>query len=216
MTRSYHFKCLGLMGLGCLGGILLGLQVLPKLAATPNPGVVVGEIMPSALAAEPSSVDEQLLSAIRAYDAEAAKVALDEGANPNAGDFYNGYALTIAAGLGNEEIVQLLVENGADVNIFVDEGYTALAEAVNGGHYQVVAYLLDLGVNPNQLVSGVTPIFFAAQSGRPDIVELLLQYGADPNYQSHSSILGETRRSQQETQQAYDEVIRLLTEAGAQ
>jgi ankyrin repeat protein len=129
---------------------------------------------------------------------------------------YSGYAITIAAGLGDKEMVQLLVENGADVNtVSGDEGHTALAEAIGGGHYQVVAYLLDLGVNPNQTPSGLSLLAGAAQLGRPDLVELLLQHGADPNSQSHLSIFDETRRAQQETQQAYDEVFRLLTEAGS-
>lgn len=216
MTCSHCFQQLRLRWLGCLGVVLLGLHALPTSATPLRTDNAMGEGIPAAIAAEHYSVDERLLAAIRAYDVEAAKAALDQGADPNAGNSYEGYALTIAASLGDPEMVQLLVEHGADINIVLDEGYTPLAEAVDRGHSQVVAYLLDIGVNPNQTASGVSLLLTAAQSGRPDLVELLLQYGADPNYQSTSSILDETRRSQHSSQAAYDQVIRLLIEAGAQ
>jgi hypothetical protein len=74
MTCSQHFQPLRTVGLGCVGGILLSLQSLPTLAATPNPDNAMGEITPSAIASSQSILDERLLCAVRTNDVEAARV----------------------------------------------------------------------------------------------------------------------------------------------
>jgi cytohesin len=46
---------------------------------------------------------------------------------------------------------------------------------------EVKRLITDCGINPNiQDVDGSTPLHVATQYGYPDVVELLLEYGADP------------------------------------
>jgi ankyrin repeat protein len=53
--------------------------------------------------------------------------------------------------------------------------------AVKGGDLKTIDTLLSVGFNPNLSVHGYTPLWFAIQSNRVDIVELLLAAHADPN-----------------------------------
>lgn len=94
--------------------------------------------------------------------------------------------------LGNFEIVQLLLENGADPNkkcIFIPPIFRAAFE----GDHDIVVELLLYGANPNSfamikcdmgpsLESGVaickTPIVAAVEEVEPYVVEALIQYGA--------------------------------------
>jgi uncharacterized caspase-like protein len=57
--------------------------------------------------------------------------------------------LIIAAWRGNPEIVHLLIEKGADVNIVNVSGYTPLSVAVASGHTNIVRILLDAGAEIN-------------------------------------------------------------------
>jgi uncharacterized protein len=53
--------------------------------------------------------------------------------------------------------------------------------AVKDGDLKTIDTLLSVGFNPNLPVHGYTPLWFAIQSNRTDIVELLLSGHADPN-----------------------------------
>lgn len=76
-----------------------------------------------------------------------------------------------------KEILELLIHLGARI----DEGYeNALFYALE--NYDNVKFLLDLGINVNSSNAfGKTPLFYAIEFGRKDIVSLLLNYGADVN-----------------------------------
>lgn len=96
-------------------------------------------------------------------------------------------ALHIASYFGNLEVVELLLENGADVNKTAMNGseLSALQSAVSRGHKNVVSILLEYGANPNsKMVGGFTPLMSAAALGFEDTVDLLLKYGADISIES--------------------------------
>jgi len=87
-------------------------------------------------------------------------------------------------------IVQLLVNKGADVNqrTTTARGITPLMEASgrhqgSKRHSAVVEMLLAHGVSPNvaTLNFGLTPLHAAAERGPVDIVEMLINKGADVN-----------------------------------
>ncbi|KAF8208286.1 ankyrin repeat-containing domain protein [Mycena galopus ATCC 62051] len=59
-------------------------------------------------------------------------------------------ALQAASAMGNEEMVRLLVESGADVNIKEGKYGTALQGASSRGHHKVVHFLLDNGADDFQ------------------------------------------------------------------
>lgn len=102
---------------------------------------------------------------------------LHEGKAPN-----GGMPLHEAATLGQKEIVERLLAQGADVNVKDDNGATPLYLASSGGFKDVVELLLAKGaiVNTVSLV-GLTPLHRAADRGYKDIVELLLAKGAKVN-----------------------------------
>lgn len=76
-----------------------------------------------------------------------------------------------------KEVIELLVNFGARI----DEGYeSAIFYALE--NYENTKFLLDNGANVNSANAfGKTPIFYAIEFGRKDIVSLLLQNGANIN-----------------------------------
>lgn len=106
---------------------------------------------------------------------------LRKGISPN---FYHaGHTpLVTACRYSTAEVVQLLVEAGADVNTWDRLGTSPFAAACQNGDLELVGYLssqfLVLDVNtPN--FNGQTPLMYAAGSGSQAVVEFLIRAGAD-------------------------------------
>ncbi|KOS23183.1 Ankyrin-3 [Escovopsis weberi] len=104
-------------------------------------------------------------------------------ADPNATGEDYGNALTAAAFDGNLELVQLLIEAGADVNHA--DGW-ALQTAATEGYDKIVEELLSHGADVNACTSNAnfkqgTALQGACESGKANIVELLLGHDANPN-----------------------------------
>ncbi|KAL6697088.1 hypothetical protein J3F84DRAFT_406782 [Trichoderma pleuroticola] len=105
------------------------------------------------------------------------------GANPNATGEEYGTALTAAAFDGIMEMVQLLLDAGADTN---DANGWALQTAAAEGHYEIVQELIDRGAEVNACTQNAnfaagTALQGACESSKSDIVSLLLEKGANPN-----------------------------------
>lgn len=107
---------------------------------------------------------------------------------------YELSALQAAAKSGYDTIVNRLLEAGADVDTLANISNfgrasgllrTALDLAIGNGHAMVVNQLLEFGANvnfdPERYTHQDTPLQAAAKNGFSDIVELLLNAGADPN-----------------------------------
>ncbi len=157
--------------------------------------------------AQVTSADQALLDAVATGRLGDVRVALEQGANPNAGDLYSGYALTSAATLGYTEIVQLLLERGANVDIAADEGYRPLIEALAADQTPIVQLLLERGADPNQAASGITPLEFAIQANNATAVKLLLQAGATVKPNNGHNLLTAAQ------QQGNAEIIQLIQQA---
>ena len=90
-------------------------------------------------------------------------------------------ALCRAAMIGHKDVVQVLLDRGADYNTVDNGGWTPLHQAARHGHKDVVQLLLDNGADPNKADrDGHTPLHCAAIWGKEDVVLLLLDSGADP------------------------------------
>ena len=75
----------------------------------------------------------------------------------------------------DKEIVELLVNNGADVNATHNGGGTPLHWAARKGHKQIVELLIANGANVNaQDEDGGTPLFYTSN---PEIADLLRKHG---------------------------------------
>ena len=58
-------------------------------------------------------------------------------------------SIQLAAWSGNEDIVKILIEAGANVNSIDKQGRTSLIAASYMGHYDIVEILLESGANVN-------------------------------------------------------------------
>lgn len=90
--------------------------------------------------------------------------------------------LHYAAQHGKPEIVELLLQAGADINAITTDGSTPLAEAVENCHQQIASLLLEQGADPNlgKTTQGTT-LHIAAINGDITIGRLLLEHGAGIN-----------------------------------
>ena len=86
------------------------------------------------------------------------------------------------------DFVSLILENGADPNIFHPDTYGTYTPLAQYGKYAKVSVfkaLLDAGANPNALEEHSVPLVYVLMKGnRDDLfekVKLLLEYGLDPN-----------------------------------
>jgi ankyrin repeat protein len=90
-------------------------------------------------------------------------------------------ALVNSAQQGHKEVVKLLIDNRADVNL-TGSGVTALNAAARLGHKEVVELLIARGADVNlKGNNGWPPIARAVQWGREQIIEILIANGANVN-----------------------------------
>jgi ankyrin repeat protein len=138
--------------------------------------------------ADPRAVSEAGVTALLwgASDANKVSLLLQRNADPNARSALGNTPLMVAAGspTGSAAVEQLLAA-GADIMLRNKGGRTALRFAAGGGDVQTVRLLLEKADSTGQLpevVRAAGPsLAIAASDGFPDIVELLLAHGADPN-----------------------------------
>lgn len=83
---------------------------------------------------------------------------------------------------GNVEIVKILMENGADVNIKHSNGTTPLIEAAGDGSVEIIKILIENGASVNAIRSdGTTPLFNAIAHHHNNIARIIIENGADLN-----------------------------------
>src|SRR5260370_1268761 len=152
----------------------------------------------------PNGSDTALLFAARVGDLTSAKLLVAAGANVNDADAWGVSATSLAAHSGYTEMVDYLLDKGADPNA-APAGFTALHEAIMRRDEKMVSALLDHDANANtplttwtptrrasadfhfepQLV-GATPFWLAARFIQPAVMRLLLKHRADPLIVHHS------------------------------
>lgn len=109
------------------------------------------------------------------------------------GDYEGGYLgagapIANAAAVGRLDIVQLLLDHGADPNLPEEQiapRGKALYLAVINGHYEIATLLLERGAFPNPPVESSGDALWIARERKPDarMEQLLLSYGATPTHE---------------------------------
>jgi len=129
-----------------------------------------------------------------------------------------GYtALLYAARDGLFDLVKMLIDAGADINIENWSGYasssgsTALINAARGGHLDIVRVLIKAGANIDFMGrDGDTALMIAARAGNIEVAKALLDAGADVNIADRygNTALSYARKN------GLEDIDRILTEHG--
>ena len=146
-------------------------------------------------------LDHALINAVESGDMEESERLLLKGANVDTRRNYKNIPLPpilaakewdnkgptpliIAASYGELDIIELLLDYGADPNLQDNWGNTALmnnAQDVAEDTY-ITQFLLDHGADPNiKNMVGDTALMYAAWKGYIEIMDLLVNTGADPD-----------------------------------
>jgi ankyrin repeat protein len=151
----------------------------------------------------PAGSETALMFAARVGDLASARLLVAAGANVNDVDAWGVSATTLAAHSGYGDLVELLLERGADPNAAA-AGFAALHAAIMRRDEKMVSALLAHRADANaplrtwtptrrssddfhfapELV-GATPFWLAARFNAPGVMRLLLKHGADPMFVHH-------------------------------
>ena len=120
--------------------------------------------------------------------AQKIQAELDKGADINAKDSEGFPAIVTAASLAHTDVVQVLLDHGADKNAVTDsvskssapDSASILHKTASGGYQVDIGSVIGgLFAKKPKPLSGQTALMFAALTGQADMVTLLLTHGAD-------------------------------------
>ena len=168
-----------------------------------------------------------LLWAAQTAGHEIARALISAGAAVDAANDYGITPLLHASRIGDATMVELLLEAGADPARAHPEGETPLLAAARAGSVPAVRLLLARGVDVNAAESfqQTTALMWAAAEGHIEVVDLLIEAGADPNRQAHITSLTQRHNADHPTggftalmyaaRSGNDELVRRLVQRGA-
>lgn len=154
------------------------------------------------------------------------KILLDSGSpDPEDKDIFDKDALYYAQRSEVKEIAALLSGNEGD-ELATKTGGQTLTQAIKNNDLEAIQSLLESGANPDEIEEQErTPLMWACNYPKPEVVKLLLKHGANPNF-----VVGETGKSAmtylltdsilfvngspQEIKKMYLTIIRALFDAG--
>jgi len=111
------------------------------------------------------------------------KILISLGADLNTSKVYDGRSPLIHACANDYlDIIEMLVKNGANVNVDDDVGKNALIFSCCKGNIKAVNILIKAGAVLNSKTNiGWTPLMYASAKGANDIITLLVSKGAHLN-----------------------------------
>ena len=133
---------------------------------------------------EPKRGRTGLILACKNGKAEVVEVLLHRGAAVSITDRNGVTALMWSSKNGHIPCVVSLLSRGAGINTFDNFDWTAVHYAAKHGHREIVELLAGAGAAlqiREKLEEGKTPLMLAAQYGRRDTVNSLLDHGSDVN-----------------------------------
>ncbi len=126
-----------------------------------------------------------LISSIRNKNVNLLQRLLECGADPSKREpETNLSSLRFAVHRDEAAMVECLLKFGVEVDVLGHDGSTALHKASAQGLARIVKLLIDFGANPNILdgKNGRSPLYLACFHDRLDVVKVLLERRADPNF----------------------------------
>lgn len=196
-----------LLRAGADAGAANDLGATPLWLASQNGSVAMARTLLEA-GADPNAAlpsgETPVMAAARTGDSEVLEVLLAAGGDPNVAATRSQTALMWAVAQHHPEAVRVLLDHGADVSARSERwsqvmavpphshpanrqdvphgANTALLFAARGGDVASARLLIGAGADVNDVdAAGVSATALAAHSGFGDLVELLLDAGADPN-----------------------------------
>ena len=140
------------------------------------------------VAAYQDNLPARLVDAVRQADLPRIESLLRVGANVDEVDAESGMpVLAIAAGLGHEDVLRLLIERGVDVYATDCIGASALHKACQDGSLANVKLLVETGALLDQqtATTGHTPLIEAMWFTWPEVVAYLLDQDAGLTMRTH-------------------------------
>jgi Raf kinase inhibitor-like YbhB/YbcL family protein len=146
-----------------------------------------------------------LMAGAASGDAAVVQALLDAGADPRAADAGGFTALTYAVAEGHVEVLDALQKRG------LKPGVTELTLAASGCHAPTVRTVLASGVNVNGAEGDTVPLLAAAKGNCVEVVQLLLDRGANVNAKDHEGWTALIKASEG----GFTDMVRLLLQRGA-
>jgi ankyrin repeat protein len=130
--------------------------------------------------AQRSPAASSLEQAITRAHSDTIMSLIPHGVDINARNIRGHAPIHLATAMDNSDVVQLLLENGADVNVVgTDSGCTSLHYAASFGYVNLCELLVRYGADTDaQTVKLETPLHLAIANGHREVVEILLKYSA--------------------------------------
>lgn len=137
-------------------------------------------------------INGDLLRAVDQGDFTKVKDSLNKGADINA-QSNQGTPLSLASFNGHIEIVEFLIEKGADINMRVEKGGQTPLIAAIVGREEIAKLLVEKGADVNvKDNAGWSPLTWASATNRAEIAKLLIDKGApinEKNNQGQTSLM---------------------------
>lgn len=142
-------------------------------------------LITSALANSQELSANNIFAAIHDQNLEEVKAILKQGEvelDPPKALHSNNKPLGYAAMFGTVEIVETLLDAGADINGQMAYDDSPLIKAISNGNEEIAIYLIERGADVNlPNFFGISAFIGFAGMGRIDLVALALNYGGDSN-----------------------------------
>lgn len=161
--------------------LFLNICALALLVSTPLHGMKRQESGDESNNSSKKQKTISIFKAVKDGDLKAVKNAIEDNGDVNATNNVGFTPLILAAMLGYEDIVEFLIEKGANVNQ-ANKGYTALMEAALYDNKDIAQILLKNGAKIDlQNLRGQTALMLACKAGKISIIKLLLENKAQVN-----------------------------------
>lgn len=155
-----------------------------------------------------------LIESVKNADYNLLVKCLNAKISPNSKDSNDNSALILAINKGFVKGSELLIKNGANVNVSYSRGgMNSLMLAINKDMESIAELLIDYGVDFNLQLSanGLTPLMMASEKGMIEIVKYMIKYGVDINAKTNEGITASTLAMRA----GNFDIVKLLNKAGA-